>query len=399
MSTTRVLISGASVAGPALALCLSGYGFDVTVVEKAAALRHGGQAVDFKGQAHLSVLERMGILEQVRENRTVPVDTVFVDGEGQKLATMPGEFTGGDLEILRGDLARILYKATADECTYVFGDSVTNLAQTPEGIQVTFERAEPATFDVVVGADGIHSNVRRLAFGPEEDFVTHLGHYYAIVNAERADRTQPAGMDRGVGQMYNEPGRMAAIDGPEEPAFFVFASQPMDYDRFEPEQQRGILAEAYRGAGWDVPGYLAEVLPTADVYLDSISRVEVNDYARGPVVLLGDAAYGNTLGGFGTGLAIVGAYLLAGELATAGGDHDRAFGRYQELMRDYAKIAHKANAGPFLAPATQTKIRMRNWIFKYRLLLRMMMRLGDSYATDIKLPDYSHLETREHRAH
>lgn len=396
MPTLRVLISGASIAGPALALWLSRSGYDVTVVERSRGLRSGGQAVDFKGETHRVVLERMGVLERVQEHRTVPMDTVFVDRHGRSLATMPGEFTGGDLEIQRGDLARILHQESAESCTYLFGDSIAGLVQRADGVDVTFERAAPRTFDLVVGADGIHSNVRRLAFGPEERFVTHLGHYYAIVNGGQAGHSRSAGSDRTVGQMYNEPGRAAAIDSPDEPAFFVFESQPVDYDRFDSEQQRRILAEAYHGAGWRVPEYMAQTLPTAEVYLDSISRVNIDDYARGRVVLLGDAAYGNTLGGFGTGLAIVGAYVLAGELAAADGDHHTAFRRYQELMGDYAKDARQTNAGPFLAPRTRTKIRMRNWIFKYRFLLRMMMKVGDSFATDIRLPDYSYLETNEH---
>ncbi|BBG02191.1 MULTISPECIES: FAD-dependent monooxygenase [Pseudonocardia] len=398
MPTPRVLISGASIAGPALALWLGRQGYDVTVVEKAPALRRGGQAVDFKGATHLSVLERMGVLEQVRAQRTVPTDTMFVDGRGRELATMPGEFTGGDLEIRRGDLARILYDATADDCTYIFGDSVTGLVQTPDGVQVTFERAAPATFDLVVGADGIHSAVRRLTFGPEENFVTHSGYYYALVDPAPGARTRPAAENRAAGRMYNEPGRMAAIDGPGDPAFFVFAAPPLNFDRFDQDQQRAVLAEAYDGAGWEVPGYLTDVLPTADVHLDSISRVGMDRYTRGRVALLGDAAYGNTLGGFGSGLAVVGACVLAGELAAAHGDPGIAFARYQELMHDYAKIARKAAPGPFLAPPTCTRIRLRNWIFKYRPLRSMMMKLGDDYATDIELPDYPRIGTTGYRA-
>jgi 2-polyprenyl-6-methoxyphenol hydroxylase-like FAD-dependent oxidoreductase len=389
MRPIGVLISGASIAGPALASLLSRYGARVTVVESAPGLRPGGQAVDFKGSTHLEVLKRMGILVEVRRRRAPARDTVFVDGDGRELAIMPSEFTGGDLEILRGDLARVLYEAGVEHCEYVFGDSISSITESDSGVQVSFDHGEPRTFDLVVGADGIHSNVRRQVFGPQERYVTHLGHYYAIVNGERGDgRTQAVDGGRRSGRMYNEPGRMAAIDGPDEPAFFVFASAPLDVDRFDPVQTRRVLAEAYAGAGWEVGDYVADVLPTAEIHLDSISKVQADHYHRGRTVLLGDAAYGNTLGGFGTGLALVGAYVLAAELAAADGDHTAAFPRYQALMYDYAKIARTANAGPFLAPSTRMKIRMRNWIFRYRPLLRMMMRLGDSYATDIELPDH-----------
>ncbi len=378
MKNTTVLISGASVAGPALAYWLGRSGFTVTVVEKAPALRLGGQAVDFKGATHRTVLERMGILDEVRRRQTGGTDQPVVDANGRRLAVIPGEFTGGDVEILRGDLSALLYERSRDTCEYVFGDSATSLTETAGGVHVTFERAAPRTFDLVVGADGIHSNVRRLAFGPESDYVRFMGHYYALADL---------GLDHGAA-MYNEPGRMAALGGPKAPAFFVFASEQLDYDRHDPEQHWRIVADAYRGAGWKVPELVARLPQAREIYLDSISRVEIDHYSRGRVVLLGDAAYGNTLGGFGTGLAFVGAYVLAGELAEADGDHRIAFPRYEEALRGYSKGAGKSNAGPFLAPPTPARIRMRNWLFNRRLLFGMMMKLTDKFATAIDLKDY-----------
>ncbi len=378
MKNTTVLISGASIAGPALAYWLNRYGCTVTVVEKAPALRAGGQAVDFKGTTHHTVLERMGILEAVRRRQTGGTDQVIVDGNGRRLAVMPGDFSGGDIEILRGDLAALLYEETSGRSEYIFGDSITSLTQTAGGVHVTFQRAAPRTFDLVVGADGIHSNVRRLAFGPESRYVRFLGHYYAL-----AEIDAEAG-----GVMYNEPGRMAALGGPKAPAFFVFASERLDYDRDDIDRQKRILVEAYQGAGWRVPELIAKVPEARDFYLDSISRVELGHYSEGRVVLLGDAAYGNTLGGFGTGLAVVGAYVLAGELAAAGGDHRVAFRKYEEAFRGYAKVARQGSAGPFLAPSTSRRIRMRNLLFKRRLLFRAMMRMTDWFATDIELKDY-----------
>lgn len=390
MKNTTVLISGASIAGPALAYWLSRSGHTVTVVERAPALRGGGQAVDFKGETHRVVLERMGILREVRRRQTGGTDQVIVGADGRRLAVLPGEFTGGDIEILRGDLAALLYERTEGECEYVFGDSITSLTDTADGVHVTFERGAPRTFDLVVGADGIHSNVRRLAFGPESDYVRFLGHYYALADfGAGSGGTGSGGVTDGEpGKMYNEPGRMAAFGGPKSPAFFVFASERLDYDRYDVERHRRILADAYRGMGWRVPELMARLPEARDLYLDSISRVEIDHYARGRVVLLGDAAYGNTLGGFGTGLAVVGAYVLAGELAEAGGDHRTAFREYEKAFRGYAKVAGQGGAGPFLAPATWRRIRMRNWIFKRRFLLRAMLRMTDRFATDIELKDY-----------
>lgn len=374
----NILISGASVAGPALALWLARYGATVTVVEKAPLLRTGGQAVDFKGDTHQTVLDRMGIRDEVYRRQTGGHDQTVVDAHGQKLTVIPGEFTGGDVEIRRGDLADLLYQRTKDSCEYVFGDSITSLTETDGGVHVTFEHHAPRTFDLVVGADGIHSNVRRLAFGPEQDYVRFLGHYYALANLNVA----------GEGQMYNEPGRMVAVGGPKAESFFVFASPELSYDRYDPDQQKKLLVDAYRGGGWRLPELLARVPTSPDFYLDSISRVEMDDYARGRVVLLGDSAYGNTLGGFGTGLAVVGAYVLAGELHRAGGDHTVAFRRYTELFRPYAKVSKQGNAGRFLAPGTARGIRMRNWMFKRATLFGAMMKLTDRFATRIDLPDY-----------
>jgi 2-polyprenyl-6-methoxyphenol hydroxylase-like FAD-dependent oxidoreductase len=378
MRNLKVLISGASIAGPALAYWLHRYGCDVTVVERTPTLRAGGQAVDFKGATHRTVLERMGILDEVRRRQTGGRDQTVVDADGRPLAVIPGEFTGGDIEIRRGDLAELLYERTVDDVAYRFGDSITSLTETADGVQVTFQTAAPRTYDIVVGADGIHSNVRRLAFGPEPDFVRFGGHYYAIADL---------GVD-GDAVMYNEPGRMAAVGGPKAPAFFVFKSGELSYDRDDIGQQKELLLAAYRGGGWRLPELLDRVPGAGEFYLDSISRVEIDRYAMGRIVLLGDSAYGNTLGGFGTGLAIVGAYVLAGELLRAGGDHRTAFAQYQEKMRGYARVAKKGNAGPFLAPATPLRMRMRNWTFRSSLLLKMMLRMTDDFATDIRLEDY-----------
>lgn len=374
-----VLISGASIGGPALAYWLSRQGHDVTVVERAPELRPGGQAVDFKGATHRTVLKRMGVLDDILACQTGGLDIPIVDRDGRRIAVLPGAFTGGDVEIQRGDLSRILYERTADTCAYVFGDSIASLIETPGGADVTFEHAGPRTYDLVIGADGIHSNVRRLVFGPERDYVRHLDYYYALTDL---------GID-GHTAMYNEPGRMASIGGSKAQVMFVFRSAPIDYDRYDQAQQKRIIAAAYAGGGWRLPELVAALPDARDVYLDAIGQVRIDTYHRGRVALLGDAAYGNTLGGFGSGLAIVGAYVLAGELAAAGGDHRRAFARYQELMYGYAKLARTRNsAGSFLAPRTRRGIRWRDRMLRSRLLMAAMLKFTDRAATDIDLPGY-----------
>ncbi|GAA1555617.1 FAD-dependent monooxygenase [Kribbella lupini] len=381
-----VLISGASIAGPALAYWLHRYGFDVTVVERAPELRRGGQAVDFKGRTHLTVLERMGVLDEVRRRRTGTTDTVFVDADGKQLAIASGEFTGGDVEILRGDLSEILYERTADECEYLFGDSISTLVDTEHGVEVTFEHGPDRTFDLVIGADGIHSRVRKLAFGPEQDFVKYLGHYYCVAGA--SPWSGNGSQERQVAYGHNVPGRLAVTGGSKAQQLYMFASPELDYSRDDTDAQRAVLRGRYADVGWQVPRMLDELNGFEDFYLDSLSQVRLNGrYSKGRVALVGDAAYGNTLGGFGTGLAVVGAYVLAGELAVAQGNHVAAFAQYDEIMKRYAKIAGNSNAGRFLAPRTATGIKLRNWFLGSRMF-QLMTKYADKAANDIELRDY-----------
>jgi 2-polyprenyl-6-methoxyphenol hydroxylase-like FAD-dependent oxidoreductase len=390
MSAKTVLISGASVAGPALAYWLDRYGFQVTVVERGPALRLGGQAIDFKGQTQLTVLERMGVRDEIFRRQTGRTDLRFLDPSGQPLATLTGEFLGGDVEILRGDLSAIFYERAAGRCQYLFGDSVTALTQTAGGVRVEFENAPAATFDLVVGCDGVHSAVRRLAFGPERDYVRHLGYYYAVAGAPgwgmRADRPQ-----RGVAHGWNTPGRLAVKGGSKASHLYLFAAPELEYDRRDVAAQRRLVAERFAAVGGEVPGMLAELPGLDGFYLDSMSQVRMKgQYTAGRVALVGDSAYGNTLGGVGTGLAVVGAYVLAGELAIAGGDHTVGYARYNEIMRRYAKIAGQSNAGRFLAPRTALGIRGRNWFIGSRAF-GLMMKYAGNASNDIDLQDYPSL--------
>ncbi|MGW2377472.1 FAD-dependent monooxygenase [Kitasatospora sp. NPDC001683] len=385
---TRVLISGASIAGPALAHWLGRYGFEVTVVELAPALRGGGQNVDFRGRTHLTVLERMGVLEELRALATGGSPLAFVDQEGRQLLHLPADFAGGELEIPRGELAQVLYRHGNSRAEYVFGDSVEALEETPSGVRVAFRRGAPREFDLVIGADGLHSTVRRLAFGPEQRFVRHLGYYAATWQLPNDDGL-PVG---GVG--LNVPGRLMSVgadhrDPARAGAFCLFASPELRYDRHDIRQQKGLIRAAFAGLGWRVPQLLRSLDAAPELYFDSISRADVPSWSVGRVALLGDAACGATIGGMGTGTAVVAAYVLAGELALAGGDHRAAFARYEELLRGYARGCQKGGdrTGPFLAPRTATGLRVRNGLLNRRWVLNRMLELGKQVSS-VELPDY-----------
>jgi 2-polyprenyl-6-methoxyphenol hydroxylase-like FAD-dependent oxidoreductase len=377
--TKNVLISGASVAGPALAFWLRRFGFHPTVVERAPALRPGGQAVDFRGPVHLTVLRRMGLLDEIHEHRTSPKKWVFVDRDGTQKASLPADFAGGEVEIRRGDLSLILYQATRERTEYIFGDWITSLTETPDGVDVTFDKGVSRRFDLVIGADGMHSGVRALAFGPESEHARFMGSYFASFGVPDELTRDPDLL------IFNAPRLFVS------PGLFVFRSERLDYDRNDVDEQKRIVADLYRGAGWRTEAIVEAMLAAPDFYLDSISHITMERFTRGRFALLGDAAWGTTLGGMGTGMGMVGAYLLAGELAEAGGNHEVAFAKYQEQMRPYSK-GTQGDAGKFLAPATNAKIWQRNQIFKLintRPVLKLIGRFDLKVASNLELKNYA----------
>lgn len=385
-----MLISGASVAGPARAYWLGRYGFSPTVVEIAPAPRGGGYAVDFRGPTHLTVLKQMGVLDDLRRLQTGGTPMRFVDEAGRQVLQLPAEFAGGDLEVLRSDLSRVLYERSRDHAEYVFGDSIAGLTETATGVDVEFDRGAPRTFDLVVGADGMHSVVRKLTFGLASQFVRHLGYYVA-----GWDVPNHLGLG-GEALMCNVPGKLASVGGhhldrTRAAAMFVFAAEPLNYDRRDLEQQKELIADAYAGVGWEVPVLIESLWGASELYFDSISRIDLDIWWRGRVALAGDAACGATLGGMGTGTAVVAAYVLAGELAAANGDHQTAFQRYDQASRAYAQQCQKGGkrAGAFLAPRSRMAMRMRNRLLGSRVLLNAMLKEGQKVTSAIELPDYA----------
>ncbi|MFF3624249.1 FAD-dependent monooxygenase [Streptomyces sp. NPDC002467] len=387
-----VLISGSSVAGPALAYWLHHHGFNPTVVERAPALRDGGYAVDFRGEAHLSVLRGMGILDAVEAARTGTGSMSYVNSAGKVQAKLPADLFAGDVEILRGDLARILYDATAPYTEYVFGDSITSLTEDADGVTVAFERSAPRRFDLVIGADGMHSNTRRLAFGPEERFVKRLGLHCAIFTT-----ANHLGLDH-TGHAYRTAGKLVAMysarHNTEAKAVFYFASPALDLGRREVTRQQAFLAEQFAGTGWESDRLLREMRYAPDFYFDSVGQVRMDSWSRGRIALVGDAAHcPSSLSGMGSGLALVGAYVLAGELAAAGGDHRVAFGRYEEALRKYAEGCQKMGDGVagLMVPGSRFMAGLLNRYYKVMPYLpgsNMAARIARRTAENITLRDY-----------
>jgi 2-polyprenyl-6-methoxyphenol hydroxylase-like FAD-dependent oxidoreductase len=395
VKNSNILISGASIAGPALAFWLRRRGFNPTVVERPPGPRPGGQAVDLRG-AGREAAERMGIMGDVRRAHTGVRGVAFVDAANRRKVTMPADLFGdsggivAEVEILRGDLVRILYSATRDDVEYLFDDSITGLAQPDHGVEVTFEGAAPRVFDLVVGADGLRSTVRALAFGPESEFVRDLGFHLAIFGAPtRGD------LD-GWELMYNAPpGRMVGLypvrDHAEARAMFFFASPPREHDRRDVGQQKRLLAETFAGVGWEVPRLLEAMWEAPDFYFDRASRVQMTSWSSGRAVLLGDAAYGGSVG-MGTSMALVGAYVLAGELAGAAGDHRTGFARYESEMRDYVAQNLKPMPGGVrgFLPGTRLEVWLRNQFMRMLPYLPSKGPMGgiEKAANAITLEDY-----------
>ncbi|MFE9925550.1 FAD-dependent monooxygenase [Streptomyces sp. NPDC005774] len=365
----KVLISGASISGPALAYWLHRSGCAVTVVEKAGALRDGGYPIDVRGTA-TEVVRRMGILPRLRDAHIDSRRCTFLDADGGEVASVSpravaGGVEGQDLEVRRGDLAASLYALVRDDVEFLFGDSVYTLDQAGQGVDVTFHSGRQRTFDLVVGADGAHSHTRESLFGPEEQFHRYLGYCFGLFTMPNT-----LGLSHEL-MMWNTPGRAAALyavgDNDEVHAFLNFHRPDPPFDALrDPDAQRDLVATVFAGAGWEVPGMVDAMRDAEDLFFDTAGQIRMPHWSSGRVALVGDAAYAPSfLTGQGSSLALVGAYMLAHALA-ANRDHTAAFAAYERDVRAFVAMnqALVDNGAATLFPTTARALEQRNTVLR-----------------------------------
>jgi 2-polyprenyl-6-methoxyphenol hydroxylase-like FAD-dependent oxidoreductase len=389
-----VLISGIGIAGPTLAYWLSVYGIESVLVERAPQLRTGGYIIDFWGSG-FDVAERMGLLADIRREGYDVQELRLVNARGRRVGGFDVDIfrtaaQGRYVSIPRSALAGIIYRKIEGRCETIFGDSITEIQQTTDGVQVAFEHAAPRRFDAVVGADGLHSVVRKLTFGNEDQFEKFLGYSVA---AFEAVGYRPGGEDKFIS--YSVPGRQVGrftMRNNRTLFLFVFADDRR-VDAGDGPAQKKILRSHFGGLGWECPQILAALEACDDLYFDRVSQIRMDTWSKGRVGLIGDAAAcPSLLAGQGSALAMLAAYVLAGELGRANSTVAEAFQRYERFLHAFIsgkQVAAEKFAGSF-APKTRLGLFLRNQATKMFALPFISRRVMKSTLIDrIELPSYS----------
>ncbi len=338
----RVLISGGGIAGLTLAYWLRQYYIPAVVIEQANAIRRDGYAIDFFGTGY-DVAERMSLIDQLR-SRQIPFEAlVYVNKDGKTIARLDMRLIrklteGKYMGLMHTTLEEVLYEALEGTVEVRFGRWITAIEAGPDAVQVTCNDGTTESFDLLIGADGVHSKTRALVFGPEEQFSRSLG--YTIACYPLADRY-------GIGktfQMYNEPGRMAAAYcTPQADDLLLFFMYQQPVPEHVPRSMRlSHLRKVFRGMGWLTEQFLSDVDSSVDVFMDAVIQIQMPTWHQGRVALVGDACDCPTLlSGQGASLAMGGAYLLAKALRDTA-DYQEAFRRYEQQMSAYVLEQQKS---------------------------------------------------------
>jgi 2-polyprenyl-6-methoxyphenol hydroxylase-like FAD-dependent oxidoreductase len=393
MNAKTVLIAGAGIAGPALAYWLKAAGFEPTLIEHAPELRTGGFVIDFWGLGY-DLAERMGLAREIEGVGYHMRELRIVNDRGERSAgfgtSVLREVAGGRFVTLgRSDLSRLLLDRIKATTEVIFGDEIVDLKEHADRVQVQFKHAKERPFDLVIGADGLHSGVRRLAFGPQERFERHLGYGVAAFEVKGY---RPR--DEDVYVIYSRPGSMIgrfALHEDRTLFLFVFTDRPSSSIRDLPAQ-KAMLRERFGDGGWECARILGELDRSSDLYFDRVSQIRMDSWSRGRVALVGDAAFCVSLmAGQGAALAMTAAYVLAGELSKVDGRHDEAFRNYEALLRAFIgkkqKGAERFSAA--FAPKTRWGLFLRNQVIKATAIPGFArLTFGRDIIDTLQLPDY-----------
>jgi 2-polyprenyl-6-methoxyphenol hydroxylase-like FAD-dependent oxidoreductase len=395
MTNSSVLISGSGIGGPTLAYWLKQFGFSPTLVERSPALRTGGYVIDFWGLGY-DIAERMGLLSEIHRIGYHTRELRVVNHRGQRVAgfgtNVFRELTDGRFVTLpRSELSRLLFELTAGSIEVMFGDEIVGLEEEADSVRVKFKHAAERSFSLVIGADGLHSGVRRLVFGPQDRFEKRLGYSLA---AFEVSGYRPR--DEDVYVTYCQPGRQVARFALREDRtllFFIFidAGDPTS-DLNDIAAQKTLLRDRFADMGWECAAILSELDRTSDLYFDRVSQIRMDTWWKGRVALIGDAAFCVSLmAGQGAALAMTAAYVLAGELAHAHGGHEEAFRRYETLLRPFLAVKQRGAerfASSFV-PRTHLGLFIRNVVLKaFRIPNLARIAVGRELMDHLRLPDY-----------
>lgn len=393
MTNRTVLISGAGIAGPALAFWLKSGGFKPTLIERAPHLRTGGYVIDFWGLGY-DIAERMGLAAGIQRAGYEVGELRIVGSRGDRVAGFGAsvfrELTGGRyVTLARSELSRLLFETVSGTCEVMFDDEIAGLTEQDDHVSVQFRHGRGRQFDLVIGADGLHSLVRQLAFGPQHRFEKRLGYAVAAFETEGYPPR-----DENVYLIFGRPGRMLGrftLHHDRTLFLFVFATgnEVLPHTL---EGQKELLRTRYGDDRWECPRILDALDGARELYFDTVSQIRMPAWSRGRVALVGDAAFCvSLLAGQGSALAITSAYVLAGELARAGGKHEEGFRRYETCLRAYIDSKQRAAArfGGVFAPKTRWGLWFRNQMTNaFAIPGLAKLTFGKDIIDTLRLPDY-----------